>query len=351
MINNMENDNINKGKKLFIVIVVVTIFLQLAPSFPATGSSIEVTITRLIFPISVIVLYLFLAYGTYKGYKWARITLAVPYLASLIFSLPTVLFLLSYTRSTNFVMLAYEIPSVLFAIFSAIALLKSKNLIAFLESNRGNHQHENTHTPEEVHVGESVAKQGIFARLKKAQIYQVVLGIGVFILFTQYIWKSLYVGGVVPGVYWLFFYLDEWFLESVKYTFILAGLFFIVWILGKLFVPKIAPQSIKIFGSLIFVGFAIVFTFPVVMAHSTVFIEKLQVRNTIYYLSAYPMFAEVNYSVAQCEFTGQFCKTIFVSGDITGTNWLNSHLKYNDTTKELTLVEDEEGIIFTKVLK
>lgn len=87
------------------------------------------------------------------------------------------------------------------------------------------------------------------------------------------------------------------------------------------------------------------------LARNTVFIEKLQVRNTVYYLSGYPMFAEVNYSVAQCEFTGQFCKTIFVSGDIAGTNWLASHLKYNDNTKELILVEDEEGVIFTKVLK
>lgn len=347
----MENDKAHKGKRLFVAIVIVTIFLQLAPSFPAMGSSIELIISRLIFPITVIVLYLFLAYGTYIGYKWARITLAVSYLASLIFSLPTVLYVLSSKRSTNFVILAYEIPSVLFAIFSAIVLLKSKNLIAFLESNRNKDQQENTQLSEEVHIGESVTKQGIFARLKKAQIHQVILGIGVFILFTQYVWKFLYIGGIIPGAYWLFFYLDEWFLESIKYTFILAGLFLIIWVLGKLFVPKIAPQSIKIFGSLIFVGFAIIFTFPMVMARSTVFIEKLQVRNTVYYLSAYPMFAEVNYSVAQCEFTGQFCRTVFVSGDITGTNWLDSHLKYNGNTNELTLVEDEEGIIFTKVLK
>ncbi len=87
------------------------------------------------------------------------------------------------------------------------------------------------------------------------------------------------------------------------------------------------------------------------MAHSTVFIEKLRVKSTVYYLSAYPMFAEVNYSVAECEFTGQICKTIFVSGDITGTNWTKSYLEYDTNSNEITLVEDERGVIFNKTLR
>ena len=188
------------------------------------------------------------------------------------------------------------------------------------------------------------------SRLKKIQIHQIVIGVGIFILFTQYIWKFFYVGGIFPGVYWLFIYVDQWFLESIKYTFILAAIVFAFWVLSLFLINKISAQLIKIFGALIFTGLAIVITFPVVIARNTVFIDKLQVKKNVYYLSAYPMFAEVNYSVAKCEFTGQLCKTIFISGDVTGTNWLNSHLKYDDHKKELLLIEDEKGIIFSEKL-
>ncbi len=189
------------------------------------------------------------------------------------------------------------------------------------------------------------------ALLMKVKIHKVVLGIGMFILLAQYIWKFLYVGGVLPGAYWLFFYLDEWFFASIKFTFILAGIIFVLWILSRFFIRGISAQLIKIVGALIFTGLAIIVTFPVIIARHTVFIDKLQADNRVYYLSAYPMFAEVNYSVAECEFTGQICRTIFVSGDITGTNWLNSHLKYDESSKEIILVEDEEGVIFTKALE
>lgn len=121
----MKNDTVNKGRILFVAIVVITIFLQLAPSFPAMGSSMELIISRLIFPISVIALYLYLAYSTYKGYKWARVALAVSYLASVISSLPTVLYLLSSKRSTNFVMLAFEIKKP-----DCILRIKSKQPVA-----------------------------------------------------------------------------------------------------------------------------------------------------------------------------------------------------------------------------
>jgi hypothetical protein len=111
---------------------------------------------------------------------------------------------------------------------------------------------------------------------------------------------------------------------------------------------KLSLQWIKIVGILIFTGFEIIITFPIVIAPNTVFIEKIQVGNRAYYLPAYPIFAEVNYSIAECEFTAQFCRTIFISGDIAGTNWLAGHLKYDVSDQEIMLVEAAEGIIFLR---
>ena len=190
----------------------------------------------------------------------------------------------------------------------------------------------------------------VISILKRIRIYQVIIGIGIFVLFAQYFWKILYVCGVVPGPYWLFVFIDQWFLGSISCVFYLIAFIFVFWILGLLLNRKISAQLIKVSGALVFAGFAIMATFPVVIARHTVHIDKLQVEGNIYYLSGYPFGAEVNYSVAKCEFTGQLCKTIFISGDIVGTDWLNSHLEYDDHDKKLLLMEVEEGAIFLESL-
>ena len=188
----------------------------------------------------------------------------------------------------------------------------------------------------------------IFDFLKKIKLHRVIIGVGVFIIFAQYVWKFLYIQGVVPGAYWLFITLDKWYLESIKYTFVLAGFVLIIWIMSLFLIKKISAQLVKVFCALIFMGFAIIITFPVTVARNTVFVDKVQVKNKVYYLTAFPMFAEVNYSVSKCEFTGQFCQTIFVSGDITRTNWQLSSLKYDESKQELMVIEHEQGLIYSE---
>lgn len=346
----IESDiTVNRGKRLFFAIVIISIFLQLVPNFLMTDLRVDLLISRLSIPIAGVILYLFLAYETYRGKSWARILIGISHLGSLLFSIPTVALYMSHTQVWEIAFVFDEVVSIFFSILAALTLFGSRSLIAFVRSNR-NHQN-NMQPANEGFDTEIVNQSKSLLWFEKVQLHRTILGIGIFILFTQYIWKILYAGGILPGAYWLFYYLDEGFFVSIVFTFSLAGIVFLLWVASRFLAKEISMQLMKIIGALMFVGAGIIITFPVVLARNTVFIERLQAENKIYYLSAYPMFSEVNYSVAECEFTGQICRTIFVSSDILGTNWQNSYLEYNENSNEIILIEDQEGIIFSKVIQ
>lgn len=196
--------------------------------------------------------------------------------------------------------------------------------------------------------GEKTVYQTFLKSLDKLKIHRTIIAIGILILFIQYVWKYFYIWRSIPGVYWLFFYLDTWFLESIGFCFIAAVVVLILWLVSKILKSDYSSALMKIVGALTFTGIAILLTFPAFAAHNTVFVDRLEANGATYYLSAYPFFSEVNYGLAECESAGIICKTIFLSGDITGTNWLNSHLNYDENSKKLLLIEDIKGVIFSK---
>ena len=181
--------------------------------------------------------------------------------------------------------------------------------------------------------------------------YRVVVLFGVIVLFTQYVWKTLYIGRVLPAPYWLFVYMDQWFLQCVQFSMVLVAVFFAAWILSQLVFRSLSAELMKIALAFVFLGVAFVLTFPIVMAHNTVTVDRLRVGNSVYYLSAYPMFVDVIYAVAKCEPTGQICVNHFTSREVTGTDWTRSRLLYDATTKKLNLLETDENIIYTEVVK
>jgi hypothetical protein len=190
-------------------------------------------------------------------------------------------------------------------------------------------------------------------RFRKATITGIFL-IGPFILFTQYIWKLAFINFGVPGVYWLFVILDRlslFLLESLLLQFKITVLVSsIVLILVLLVIKFIFPANRNrlnlLTGVLLSIGIALILTLPVVFAMSTTHLEGLRIDNRVYYLGAYP-FVDIDYTVVECDRFGVFCRTIYFSYDITNTKMEMSHLNYDPQTRQLSLDEYSEGVIFT----
>ena len=180
---------------------------------------------------------------------------------------------------------------------------------------------------------------------QKSQLTNLLLTVpALTICLSQYLWKMFYIVGIVPGLYWFFVFLDQAYLPLI----VISGLVAIIcFVLGK--IAKSAEQSIvfhKVALGFLLTGFAIVFTLPIHFAQNTLHLHSVRTAANVYYLAAYPMF-DVNFSVAECDFTGLVCRSIFRSGDVTDSRWKDSLLSYDKKKNVIELYEPEEGILFT----
>lgn len=175
---------------------------------------------------------------------------------------------------------------------------------------------------------------------REARELAVLFGPALIILYTQYIWKLLYIDGVFPGFYWFFVVLDTFYLHITIGSLVLSILLLVGWLAIK----KRHFQPLLLAGTFLFVFIAMVLTIPMTFTHNTIHIQSIRAEGKVFHLSASPMF-DINYNLSRCDALGIICKTIYHSGDINSSNW--AKLKYNDKTRILTVVDREKGAIFS----
>ena len=162
--------------------------------------------------------------------------------------------------------------------------------------------------------------------------------------FIEWFWRILYIWGEVYGIYWLFWFLDEHYPESMFES---AGLGILFLIIGLVFRKKFREKNIflHISFSMLLLCAIMIFSFPRVLEQN-VHLDSVYARGRQYYLSANPHFVDINFFVAECDKFGIFCRTIYGSYDITTQHWMDSYLIYHDQTRILKLKVPEEGGIF-----
>lgn len=163
------------------------------------------------------------------------------------------------------------------------------------------------------------------------------------ILLIQYVWKAAYLWKGIPGIYWLFVFLDQMFLPGIAITTVTGAIFLVLRKFSGS--TKYKRLFFLVSLSLFVLSVSIVATFPMVLANNHVHLQRVRVEERIYYLGAYPLF-DINFYVAECDSLGILCRKIYRSGDILDTAWENSKLGYDERVRVLKLHTPEKGMIF-----
>ena len=175
---------------------------------------------------------------------------------------------------------------------------------------------------------------------REARELAVLFGPALIILYTQYIWKLFYIGGVFPGFYWFFVFLDTFYIHITVGSFVLSILLLVSWVA----IRKRHFEPLLLAGTFLFVFIAMLLTIPMTFTQNTIHLQSIRAEGKVFHLSASPLF-DINYNLSKCDALGIICRTIYHSHDINSSNW--AKLNYNKETRILTVVDPEEGSIFS----
>ncbi len=173
-----------------------------------------------------------------------------------------------------------------------------------------------------------------------------LLALAEVIFLTEWVWKPPFLAGRVPGLYWLFVAIDRIVLPFTGIALVGALSALIVALIFLAQKQTFGWQALGVGGALLVAGLAAGSTFLMIFAQNTIHMDRVRVRHHIYYLAGYPMF-DTNYRLFECDVVGLFCMSRYTSGDLLGPAAWPGTLSYASETNTLSIIADEEGVIFT----
>jgi hypothetical protein len=174
-------------------------------------------------------------------------------------------------------------------------------------------------------------------------VVRLVIAVSILYLFTEYVWKLLFIGKHVPGIYWLFVAADGSYLllvAGVGVASVFALITGIVWAANK---TRNRYRILGIALALIVSELVVLACFPVILARNTVHMDGIRANGRIYYLAAYPMH-DINYALFECDQLGVFCDRIFMSRDLLSADTWPGTLTYQPESNTLSVNAGKESI-------